>query len=144
MATAGLSAPEIAQPIRAILRDKRNVTVLLRNVTGFDLAKREVQFDGGTLSYDYLVLALGGETSYFGHPEWEQFSHGLKSLEDALRIRGQVLLSFELAENSTSDSEKKRLMTIVVVGGGPAPAIELARRLCRTLAQSFATRFPAH
>jgi len=125
VATAGLSAPEIAQPIRSILRDKRNVTVLLRDVTGFDLARREVQFAGGALPYDYLVLALGGVTSYFGHPEWEQFAHGLKSLDDALRIRGQILLTFELAENSASETEKKRLMTIVVVGGGPT-GVELA------------------
>jgi NADH dehydrogenase len=72
VAAAGLSAPEIAQPIRSILRDKRNVTVLLRNVTGFDLERREVWLDGAILRYDYLVLALGGVTSYFGHPEWEQ------------------------------------------------------------------------
>lgn len=125
VATAGLSAPDIAQPIRSILRDKRNVTVLLRNVTGFDLERREVQFDGSVLRYDYLVLAFGAVTSYFGHPEWEKFTHGLKSLDDALRIRGQILLAFELAENSTDAAENKRLMTIVVVGGGPT-GVELA------------------
>jgi NADH dehydrogenase len=125
VATAGLSAPNIAQPIRSILRNKHNVTVLLRNVTGFDLERREVQFEGGILPYDYLVLALGGVTSYFGHPEWEKFAHGLKSLGDALRIRDQILLAFELAENSLSPTEKKRWMTIVVVGGGPT-GVELA------------------
>ena len=125
VATAGLSAPDIAQPIRSILRDERNVTVLLRNVTGFDLKRREVQFEGGALPYDYLVMALGSVTSYFGHPEWEQFAHGLKSLEDALRIRSRILLAFERAEASVSESEKKRLMTIVVVGGG-ATGVELA------------------
>jgi len=125
VATAGLSAPDIAQPIRSILRDKKNVTVLLRNVTGFDLEKRQVQFDNGTLGYDYLVLALGGVTSYFGHTEWEKFAHGLKSLDDALRIRAQILLSFERAENSDREEERKRLMTIVVIGGGPT-GVELA------------------
>ncbi len=125
VATAGLSAPEIAQPIRSILRNKRNVTVLLRNATGFDLERREVQCEGSVLRYDYLVLALGGVTSYFGHPEWERFAPGLKSLDDALRIREQILLAFELAENSASAIEKKRLMTIVVVGGGPT-GVELA------------------
>jgi NADH dehydrogenase len=125
VATAGLSAPDIAQPIRSILRDKSNITVLLRNVTGFDLQKREVQFDGGVCPYDYLVLALGGVTSYFGHPEWERYAHGLKSLEDALRIRAQILLAFELAENSSNEEERRRLMTIVVVGGGPT-GVELA------------------
>jgi NADH dehydrogenase len=125
VATAGLSAPEIAQPIRSILRTKKNVTVLLRDVTGFDLQKREVQFGPDKAAYDYLVLAMGGVTSYFGHPEWEKFAHGLKSLEDAVRIREQVLMSFELAEDSKDEEEKRRLMTIVLVGGGPT-GVELA------------------
>jgi NADH dehydrogenase len=125
VATAGLSAPDIAQPIRSIMRKQRNVTVLLRNVTGVDLARRELQFDDGALRYDYLVLAPGSVTGYFGHPEWERFTHGLKSLDDALRIRGQILLAFELAENSASEADKQRLMTIVVIGGGPT-GVELA------------------
>ena len=125
VATAGLSAPEIAQPIRSILRDKRNVTVLLRDVTGFDLARREVQLDGDVLPYDYLVLALGSQTGYFDHPEWERYAPGLKSLDDALRIRRRILLAFERAENSADPAERKRLMTIVVVGGGPT-GVELA------------------
>ncbi len=125
VAAAGLSAPEIAQPIRSILRNKRHVTVLLRNVTGFDLERREVRLAGAILRYDYLVLALGGVTSYFGHPEWEQHAPGLKSLDDALHIRRQVLLAFEQAENSLDAREKERLMTITVVGGGPT-GVELA------------------
>ncbi|HEV7925899.1 MAG TPA: NAD(P)/FAD-dependent oxidoreductase [Verrucomicrobiae bacterium] len=125
VASAGLAAPDIAQPIRSILRDKRNVTVLLRNVTGFDLDKREVRLDDAILHYDYLVLALGGVTSYFGHPEWERHAHGLKSLDDALRIRRQILLAFERAENSLDAAERERLMTITVVGGGPT-GVELA------------------
>jgi NADH dehydrogenase len=125
VASAGLSAPDIAQPIRSILRNKRNVTVELRNVTGFDLARREVQLDDGNLHYDYLVLALGGVTSYFGHPKWEQHAPGLKSLDDALNIRRKVLLAFEQAENSLDAAERKRLMTITVVGGGPT-GVELA------------------
>ena len=95
VATAGLSAPEIAQPIRSILSDQPNVTVLLDNVTGFDLAAKTVRLEKNTLTYDYLVLALGGCTSYFGHPEWEQFAPGLKSLDDAMRIRHDILLAFE-------------------------------------------------
>jgi len=125
VATAGLSAPDVAQPIRSILRRQKNVTVLLRNVTGFDLARREVLFDGGSHRYDYLVLAPGSVTSYFGHPAWEKHTHGLKTLDDALRTRAQILLAFEQAENSASDDDKKRLMTIVVVGGGPT-GVELA------------------
>src|SRR2546423_6996639 len=125
VATAGLSAPEIAQPIRSILSDRPRVTVLLDNATDFNLAERKVFLEKNTLSYDYLVLALGGVTSYFGHPEWEQFAPGLKSLDDALRIRRRILLAFEQAENETDPVTRDRLMTIVVVGGGPT-GVELA------------------
>lgn len=125
VATAGLSAPDIAQPIRSILSNRPNVTVLLDNVVDFNLAEKKVVLEENTLDYDYLVLALGGRTSYFGHPEWEQFAPGLKSLEDALRIRYQVLLAFEKAETEPNISEHDRLMTIVVVGGGPT-GVELA------------------
>jgi NADH:ubiquinone reductase (H+-translocating) len=125
VATAGLSAPEIAQPIRAILRTKPNVTVLLREVTGFNLERREAWLGDAVLPYDYLVLAMGGVTSYYGHAEWEAYAPGLKSLEDALRIRRQVLLAFERAENSEDAAERQRLMTLIVVGGGPT-GIELA------------------
>jgi NADH:ubiquinone reductase (H+-translocating) len=137
VATAGLSAPEIAQPIRSILADQPNVTVLLNNVTGFDLAARTVRLEKNTLTYDYLVLALGGCTSYFGHPEWEQFAPGLKSLDDAMRIRRDILLAFENAENARDPGEHDRLMTIVVIGGGPT-GVELAgafAELTRTVLQ---------
>src|SRR5688572_27692552 len=125
VATAGLSAPEIAQPIRSILSDHPNVTVLLDNATDLDLAAKRVVFERNTLNYDQLVLALGGVTSYFGHPEWEQFAPGLKSLDDAIRIRRRVLLAFEKAENEPDPAERDRLMTVVVVGGGPT-GVELA------------------
>ena len=125
VATAGLSAPEIAQPIRSILSDQPNVTVLLDHVTGFDLAAKTVRLEESTLTYDYLVLALGGHTSYFGHPEWEPFAPGLKSLDDAMGIRRRILLAFEKAENASPTAERAAWMTIVVVGGGPT-GVELA------------------
>ena len=125
VATAGLSAPEIAQPIRSILSDRPRVTVLLDTVVDLNLAEKQVILEKNTLVYHYLVLALGGVTSYFGHPEWEQYAPGLKSLDDALRIRRRILLAFEQAENATDASEHDRLMTIVVVGGGPT-GVELA------------------
>lgn len=125
VATAGLSAPEIAQPIRSILSDKPNLTVLLDNVVDFNLAEKKVILEKNTLAYDYLVLGLGGVTSYFGHPEWEQFAPGLKSLDDALRIRRHVLLAFETAETEPNPADHDRLMTIVVVGGGPT-GVEMA------------------
>src|SRR5437870_2600208 len=137
VAAAGLSAPDIAQPIRAILSGRRDVTVLLDLVTGIDLTNKTITLDQTSLDYDYLVLALGSRTSYFGHPEWEQFAPGLKTIEDALRIRSRVLLAFEKAETSAAEraggstddrfdaSERERLLTIVIVGGGPT-GVELA------------------
>ena len=125
VAAAGLAAPDIAQPVRSILSDRENVTVLLDNVVHIDLDEKTVQCDKNQLRYDYLVLGLGGETSYFGHSEWEQFAPGLKSLDDALRIRRRILLAFEKAENTSDPEERRRLMTIVVVGGGPT-GVELA------------------
>lgn len=140
VATAGLSAPEIAQPIRSILRNKSNVNVLLREVTGLDLARREVKLGDEALAYDYLVIALGSTTGYFDHPEWEQYAPGLKSLDDALQIRRRVLLAFERAENCAHPAERERLMTIVVVGGGPT-GVELAGAFAeltrRVLKQDF-------
>lgn len=125
VATAGLSAPEIAQPIRSILSDREDITVLMDEVRDFNLAAKEVVLRERTLKYDYLVLAVGGCTSYFGHPDWAEFAPGLKSLEDAIRIRREVLLALEHAENETDPVERARLMTVVVVGGGPT-GVELA------------------
>jgi NADH dehydrogenase len=125
VATAGLSAPEIAQPIRSILARRPDITVLMDQVVGIDLATRRVSLEKSTLQFDYLVLALGGRTSYFGHPEWEQFAPGLKTLDEALRIRSRVLLAFEKAEASTDPAEREALLTIVIVGGGPT-GVELA------------------
>jgi len=125
VAACGLSAPDIAQPIRSILSDRPDITVLLDKVVSFDFARKQVMLEKNALTYDYLVLAMGGQTGYFGHTEWEQFAPGLKTLDDALRIRSHILLSFEKAENEASTSEHDRLMTIVIVGGGPT-GVELA------------------
>ena len=125
VATAGLSAPEIAQPIRSILARRSDVTVLLDQVVDLKLAHRQVFLEKSVLPYDYLVVALGGCISYFGHPEWEEFAPGLKTLDDALRIRSRVLLAFEKAENTADLAEREALLTIVIVGGGPT-GVELA------------------
>jgi NADH dehydrogenase len=125
VAACGLSAPDIAQPIRAILSNRPDITVLFDQVTNFDLARNKVVLEKNTLDYDYLVLALGGQTGYFGHPKWEAFAPGLKTLDDALRIRSHILLAFERAENEANTSEHDKLMTIVIVGGGPT-GVELA------------------
>lgn len=125
VATAGLSAPDIAQPIRRILHDHPNMQVLMDNVVDIRLREQEVVLEKETLPYDYLVMALGGRTTYFGHPEWETLAPGLKTLDDAVRIRRDILLAFEKAERTEDLEERKRLMTIVVVGGGPT-GVELA------------------
>ncbi len=125
VATAGLAAPDIAQPIRSILRTKPNLTVLLADVQGIDLAAKEVRLDSGKLNYDYLVIALGGQTSYFGKNEWAQFAPGLKTLDDAMRLRRNMLLAYEKAEKEPDAQRRQELMTTVVVGGGPT-GVELA------------------
>jgi NADH:ubiquinone reductase (H+-translocating) len=134
VATAGLSAPEIAQPIRSILSEREDITVLLDEALGFNLSAKQVTLRQRTLNYDYLILAMGGCTSYFGHPEWEQFAPGLKSLEDAIRIRREVLLAFERAETEADAEKRRRLMTMVVVGGGPT-GVEMAGALAELARQ---------
>jgi len=125
VAMAGLSPAEIAAPIRSILRNQKNVTVLLDEVTGVSLERNELALRDRTIGYDFLVLATGGKTSYFGHDEWERYAPGLKDLEDAVEIRRRVLLAFEAAEKEADPGRKRELLTFVVVGGGPT-GVELA------------------
>lgn len=129
VATAGLSPADIAQPIRAILRAQRNVTVLMADAVRVDLAAKRVHFeDGATLGWDYLIVACGAETSYFGHDSWRAAAPGLKSIEDAVDIRQRVLTAFELAEREENAAQRKRLLSFVVIGGGPT-GVELAGAL---------------
>jgi NADH dehydrogenase len=126
---AGLSPADIAQPIRSIVHEQANVRVLMADVTGVDLgAKRVTLGDGESLSWDYLVLACGADTSYFGHDEWAATARGLKSLEDAVAIRQRVLLAFELAEREADPARRQDLLSFVVIGGGPT-GVELAGAL---------------
>src|SRR5499426_845482 len=129
VAMAGLSPADIASPIRSILRKQKNVTVLLAEATGVDYAEQSVGVRDDDreekLHYDYLVLATGGRTSYFGHDEWERVAPGLKDLDEAVEIRRRVLLAFEAAEKETDPERRRGLMTFVVVGGGPT-GVELA------------------
>lgn len=125
VATAVLSPGEIAEPIRRVLSRHQNITVLLGEVEGVDTNARQVRVDGRSIPYDELVLATGATHSYFGHPEWERFAPGLKTMEDARRIRTQVLMAFERAEMEADPTERERLMTIAVIGGGPT-GVEMA------------------
>jgi NADH:ubiquinone reductase (H+-translocating) len=128
VATAGLTMSEIAQPLRGILSAQKNVTTLMDEVTRINLDSRQVHLKEHVLDYDYLVIGLGAKTGYFGHPEWEKHTHGLKSLKDAMGIRREVLLAFERAESAADAAETERLLTMVVVGGGPT-GVEMAGSL---------------
>lgn len=129
VATAGLSPSDIASPVRSVLSSQRNLRCLMAEVTAIDRTARKIQIDQvQQLDYDYLIVAAGGQTSYFGHSEWADIAPGLKSLEDALRIRHRLLAAFEKAEKSEDAEEQKRLLTIAVVGGGPT-GVELCGAL---------------
>ena len=141
VATAALSPGDIAEPLRAILRKRRNVEVLLGDVTRIDPAAHTVTLeDGDEFSYDFLVLATGARHSYFAHPEWEPLAPGLKSLADALELRRRIFLAFELAERERNPDKRRALLTFVVVGGGPT-GVELAGAIAEiarhTVSQDF-------
>jgi NADH dehydrogenase FAD-containing subunit len=148
VATAGLSPADIAAPIRSILRDQANAEVLMARVTGVDRARREVMIDdnGRRIAYDYLVIAAGARHAYFGHDEWEEVAPGLKKIDDATAIRHRILVAFEKAETSHDPEERRRLLTFVIVGGGPT-GVEMAGAIAelakKTLVKDFRTIDPA-
>jgi NADH dehydrogenase len=140
VATAGLQPSDIAAPIRKILRDQRNLTVLMGKVREIDTEAREVRLSDRCIGYDYLLVAAGAKHDYFGHLEWERHAPGLKSIEDALEIQSRVLLAYEAAERETDAERRREWLTFVVVGAGPT-GVELAGALGeiahRTLARDF-------
>jgi NADH dehydrogenase len=142
VATASLSPSQIAYPIRGVLRHQKNTMVLLAEVTAVDVVNRKVMLRDGELPYDYLVLAPGARHSYFGHGEWEAVAPGLKTLDDALDIRGRILVAFERAERESDPERRRALLTFVVVGGGPT-GVELAGAIgeiaCKVMARDFRT-----
>ena len=141
VATASLSPGDIASPIRWVLRHQQNVQVLLADARAIDPSARRVTLDPGPeMSYDYLILATGAAHSYFGHPEWAARAPGLKTLDDALEIRRRVLLAFEAAERERDPQAQRRLLTFVIVGGGPT-GVELAGALAEIARQSLRQDF---
>ena len=140
VATAGLSPADIATPLRSILRKAPGVRVLLAAAERVEPAARRVTLDEGELTYDALILAAGATHSYFGHDEWETLAPGLKTLEDALEIRRRVLLAFEAAERARDGAERRALLTLVVIGGGPT-GVELAGALAELARHTIARDF---
>jgi NADH dehydrogenase len=125
VATGGLSAANIASPLRAIMKRQHNARVLLGEVVDFDVDQRRVILGDGAISYDTLIVAAGARHHYFGHPEWEQYAPSLKNVDDATAIRGRVLLAFEEAERESDPERRRGWLTFVIVGGGPT-GVELA------------------
>jgi NADH dehydrogenase len=142
VATAGLSPGDIAAPIRWILRGQRNVRVLLAAATAIDPATRTVTLNEGSITYDYLIAATGATHAYFGHPEWEAFAPGLKSLDDALEIRRRTLLAYEIAEREEHPDRRRRLLTFAVIGGGPT-GVEMAGAIAEIARHTLAHEFRA-
>ena len=148
VATGALSSGDVAYPLRAIFKSAENVRVLLADVTGFDLAGREVQLaptpgvrsGPATVGYDTLIVAAGSSYSYFGHEDWRQYAYEVKTLESALAVRSKILRAFETAELSADPAEREAEMTFVIVGGGPT-GVEMAGQIGElagdTLRQDF-------
>lgn len=130
VATAGLASQDIASPVRSILRKQRNARILMTEVLRVDTKDQYIQTTDSTIPYDYLILATGVQTSYFGNETtWGKHAIGLKGLHDALEIRRRVLSAFEQAEQETDPEKRRALMTFVVIGGGPT-GVELTGALC--------------
>lgn len=140
VATAALSPADIAWPIRHIFRKQKNTTVLMADIKGIDSGKNIVHTDLVDVPYDYLVLATGATHSYFGHDEWAEFAPGLKRIEDATRIRRGILIAFERAEITSDETERKRLLTFVIIGAGPT-GVEMAGTIAEVARQTLAMDF---
>jgi NADH:ubiquinone reductase (H+-translocating) len=140
VATAMLSPADIAQPIRAILKDAKNIRVVMGRVESIDTAAKMVHTHGSQYPFQYLILAAGARHSYFGNDHWEAFAPGLKNLSDALELRRRILNSFEVAETTTDPEVRHAAMTFVIIGAGPT-GVEMAGAISelakRTIVQDF-------
>jgi NADH:ubiquinone reductase (H+-translocating) len=141
VATAGLSAPDIAAPLRHILRKQRNVEVRLAEVLAIEPQQKQVRMDDGSvLAFDYLLLATGATHAYFGHDEWARHAPGLKTLDDALQLRRHLLLAFERAEAETDPGRRAAWLNFAIVGGGPT-GVELAGTLAEIARHTLKNEF---
>ncbi|WP_428503353.1 NAD(P)/FAD-dependent oxidoreductase [Roseateles sp.] len=141
VATAGLSAPSIAAPIRHMLRGQRNATVLMAEVCCIDRQQRQVRLsDGQSLGYEYLIVAAGATHSYFGRDEWAAHAPGLKTLQDAFALRARVLKAFEQAESSPDPAQQRACLSFVVIGAGPT-GVEMAGTLAEIARHTLKNEF---
>lgn len=145
VATSVLSPNQIGSPIRAILKNQKNTTVILGEVTGVDKERKcvfvtDADREGVPVTYDYLILATGVTHSYFGHSEFEEFAPGLKSLADAVAVRNKVLGAFEQAEAEEDPSRHGDLLTFVLVGGGPT-GVEMASAIAVLVRSTLKSEF---
>ena len=140
VATAALSPADIAAPIRGILSRQANTEVFLGTVIGIDVADHSVQTAQRRIPYDQLIIATGAREAYFGHDEWAALTSGLKSIEDATTMRRRILVAFERAEDRDDEAEQRRLLTFVIIGGGPT-GVELAGALAELAKAALARDF---
>jgi NADH dehydrogenase FAD-containing subunit len=140
VATAALSPADIATPIRAILRHQKNAEVLLAKVERIDKDRREVVLENRRVPYDHLIVATGARHAYFGHDEWERYAPGLKKIDDATELRRRILLAFEEAEIAMDEADRRRLLTFVVIGGGPT-GVEMAGAIAELAKMALARDF---
>jgi NADH dehydrogenase len=140
VATAGLSPAQIASPIRRIVSRQKNITVFMDKIAAIDKSARAVVTSNRRIHFDYLIVATGARHAYFGHDQWEEFAPGLKKIDEATEIRRRILLAFEQAEATIDENERRRLLTFVVVGGGPT-GVEMAGAIAelahRTIVRDF-------
>ena len=141
VATANLSPSDIAIPIRSILASQQNTGVLMAEVTGIDTGEQQVLMgDRHCIHYDYLIIATGATSNYFGHQQWQQYAPGMKTLDDAITVRRVVLSAFEAAECEPDENKRKALLTFVLVGGGPT-GVELAGAIAELAHQTMQGNF---
>jgi len=141
VATGALSPANIAAPLRSILKRQKNARVVLGEVIGFDMAAKTVELRGGArVPFDTLILATGATHTYFGHDDWAFFAPGLKTIEDATEIRRRVLSAFERAESETDPKVREKLLTFVIVGGGPT-GVEMAGAISELSRQTMRSDF---
>src|SRR5215470_17570120 len=137
VATGSLSPGEIAAPIRGVLSHQKNARVLLGDVVDIDpVARRVLLADGASFEYDFLIVAAGSQTSYYGHDEWQNWAPGLKSVEEAVTLRHKILYAFEVAERIPDLGERRAWLTFTIVGAGPT-GVELAGAIAEIAQQTL-------